>query len=69
MTVHESWAIAGPEVKKLDEGARLTLVTSGLDIDHRGGPTDLKLESRLLGSGEAVWVTYFRDAEVQVAFS
>lgn len=147
MTAHESWAIAYPEMKKLDEAAKLTLVTSGLDIDHRGrsttwefmfvvprlratalvtlapqedaedvdrapiqmtlrlsvapdseltraglpvafrdspevvagiaaqgvdfvaGPTDLKLESRLLRSGEAVWVTYYRDAEILVPFS
>jgi hypothetical protein len=147
MTAHESWAIAHPEVKKLDEAAKLTLVTSGLDIDHAGrsftwefmfvvprlratalvtlapaddaedvdrapihmtlrlsaaaeseltraglpvafrdspdvvaelaaqgvdfvaGPTDLKLESRQLRSEEAVWVTYYGDAEILVSFS
>jgi hypothetical protein len=147
MTVHESWAIAYADVKKLDGSARLTFVTSDLNIDHMGrsrtwefmfvvprlramalvtlspaddgedvdsapihmtlrltgapesalghpglptpfrdspevvaelaaqgvdfvaGPTDLKLESRLLTSDEAVWVTYYRDAEMTVPFS
>jgi len=147
MTVHESWAIVCADVKKLDESARLTFVTSGLSIDQIGrsrtwefmfvvprlradapvtlspaddaedvdsapiymtlrltaapesalghaslpasfrdspevvaelaaqgvdfvaGPTDLKLESRLLPSGEAVWVTYYWDAEMTVPFS
>jgi hypothetical protein len=147
LTAHESWAIAYGELKKLDDSAKLILVTSGLSIDHTGrsltwefmfvaprlgaealvtlapaddaadvdrapiymtrrlraapesalrhaglpmsfrdspevvavlaaqgvdfvaGPTDLKLESRLLPSGEAVWVTYYWDAEMTTPFA
>lgn len=146
MTVHESWAIAYPAIKKLDASTRFTSVTSGLDIDHLGrsltwefmfvmpklrakalvtlspaddaadvdnasiqmtrrltvateselmhtglpvsfrdssevaaelgaqgvdfvvGPTDMKLESRILPSGEAVWVSYYWDDEHMVSF-
>jgi hypothetical protein len=37
-------------------------------VDSVAG-TDMKLESRLFPSGEAVWVTYYRDAEIMVPFS
>ena len=36
MTAHESWAIVKPIALQLDAGARLTLVTSGLDISPEG---------------------------------
>ena len=38
-------------------------------VDFGGGPTDLKLETRVLPSGEAIWVTYTWDAEVHAPFS
>jgi hypothetical protein len=38
-------------------------------VDFVAGPTDMKLESRLLPSGQAVWVTYHGDAEITVPFS
>lgn len=38
-------------------------------VDFLAGPSDMKLESRLLASGEAVWVTYYRDEERMVRFS
>lgn len=148
MTAHESLAIVNPIVMQLDVGARLTLVTSGLDISQEGrsfsweylfllpaisaralmslspsedadnvdnapiylvqrlnnvseselkktpvlperfrdspeviaelsaggvdfvaGPSDMKLESRILASGEAVWVTYYWDEERMARFS
>ena len=147
MTAHESWAIVKPIALQLDAGARLTLVTSGLDISPAGrsfswdylfllpdlraralfglsppedtddvdnapiyleqrlnpasendmknraalperfrdspevvaelaaggvdfvaGPTDMKLESRFLAPGEAVWVTYYWNEERMVRF-
>ncbi len=147
MTAHESWAIVKPVVTQLDAGARLTLITSGLDMSQAGrsfsweylfllpsiraralmsvspledandidnapiylvqrlnsagksdleyravlpehfrdspevvaefsavgvdfvaGPSDMKLESRLLVSGEAVWVTYYWNEERMTRF-
>jgi hypothetical protein len=38
-------------------------------VDFVAGPTDLKLESRLLPSDVAVWVTYYWDVEMTVRFS
>ena len=38
-------------------------------VDFVTGPTDLKLESRQVPSGEAVWVTYYRDGEITVPFT
>ena len=147
MTVHEAWALAYPDLQKLDASSGLTFITSGLDLDHRGrsftwefmfvvprlrakalvtiappddaddvdrapmqltrrlhaategdlkapllpiafrdspdvvtelaangvdfvaGPSDLKLESRLLPTGAPVWVTYSWDAEVTAPFA
>lgn len=36
LTAHEAWAIVQPIVSGLDPQARLTFVTSGLDISHAG---------------------------------
>ncbi|NLX48831.1 MAG: hypothetical protein GXY82_02930 [Methanospirillum sp.] len=36
MTEHQAWKVIGSEVAELDRRARLTLVTSGLDLDHGG---------------------------------
>jgi hypothetical protein len=148
MTALESWVIVKPIAMQLDAGARLTLITSGLDITPQGrsfsweylfllpgmgaralftlsppedaddidsapifltlrinpasasdlkssaalpepfrdspdvvaelsaagvdfvaGPTDMKLESRLLPSGDAVWVTYYWDEERMARFA
>lgn len=147
MTAHESLAIIKPIVTQLDRGARLSFITSGLDMSPEGrsftweylfllpkirarvlmslspsqdadnidnapiyliqrlnpasdieiktstvlperfrdspevvaefskggvdfitGPSDMKLESRLLISGTAVWVTYYWDEERMVTF-
>lgn len=38
-------------------------------VDFIAGPSDMKLESRLLVSGEAVWVTYYWDEERMARFS
>lgn len=145
MTAHEAWAVAAPAARALDAGARLTLLTSGLDmsregrsrtweflfflpdrnatamlslepepgaedvdiahtvltrrigpainadrpgfplsfrdspevvaeftargVDFEAGPTDMKLEGRVLPSGEALWVTYYRDGEYATRFA
>jgi hypothetical protein len=147
LTVHEAWAIVQPIVAGLDPQARLTFITSGLDISHAGrsftwefmvylpaqraqallslvpaddaedvdsaplvltqrigpagvgaehapalplpfrdspevvaelaaggvdfiaGPTDMKLEGRVLATGEAVWLTSYWDEVRSVAFS
>lgn len=37
-------------------------------VDFVAGPSDMKLESRLLASGEAVWVTYYWDEEKVASF-
>ncbi len=146
MTAHQAWAVAVPVAKSKDPDARLTLITSGLDMNHLGcsrtwefifylpkrvatmmlslepdpqsadvdcaptiltqrinpaslvdarkppfpdrfrdspevaaefsadgvdfvaGPTDMKLEGRVLPSGEAVWVTYYWDREYTTSF-
>ncbi len=146
MTAHQAWAVVAPEVRSLDPDAKLTLITSGLDINSQGcsrtwefifimpnrkatimmslgpdpyaadidhsaplltqrinqatpikaqqpifpvsfqnspevvaefssqgvdfvaGPSDMKLEGRLLPSGEAVWVTFYRDQEFTTSF-
>ncbi|MFA5027237.1 MAG: hypothetical protein WC713_05130 [Candidatus Methylomirabilota bacterium] len=36
MTAHQAWAVAAPMAKAADDGARLTLITSGLDLDRQG---------------------------------
>lgn len=38
-------------------------------VDFVAGPGDMKLESRLLASGEAVWVTYYWDEERMAGFA
>jgi len=38
-------------------------------VDFVAGPSDMKLEGRVLDTGEAVWVTYYWDEERRVAFS
>ncbi len=146
MTAHQAWAVIAPVAKALDPGARLTLITSGLDMSHKGcsrtwefifflpkqnarlmlsvepdpeesdvdqaqsiltqrihpassldaqrpvfpdhfrdspevvaefsangvdfvaGPTDMKLEGRVLPSGDALWVTYYWDQEYSTPF-
>jgi hypothetical protein len=42
---------------------------TGKGVDFVTGPSDMKLESRHLGSGEAVWVTYYWGEEYTVKFS
>ena len=146
MTAHEAWAVVSPVAQGLDPQARLTLITSGLDMNHAGcsrtwefifflpkrnatvmlslepnsqgadvdtaqciltqrikpasaadtrkppfpdhfrdspevvaefsangvdfvaGPTDMKLEGRMLPSGDAVWVTYYWNQECTTPF-
>ena len=146
MTAHRAWAVVAPMAKALDPHAKLTLITSGLDMSHEGrsrtwefifflpkrnatamlslepdtessdvdsaqciltqriklasaldaqrppfpdhfrdspevvaefsakgvdfvaGPTDMKLEGRVLSSGDAVWVTYYWDEERTTSF-
>jgi hypothetical protein len=146
MTAHQAWAVIAPAAKALDPHASLTLITSGLDMDHKGcsrtwelifflrkrnatlmlcvepdhensdidkaqciltqrihpassldaqrpvfpdnfrdspevvaefsangvdfvaGPSDMKLEGRMLPSGDAVWVTYYWDQEHSTSF-
>jgi hypothetical protein len=38
-------------------------------VDFVAGPTDMKLEGRVLPSGEAVWLTYYWDDERTVSFT
>ncbi len=38
-------------------------------VDFVAGPTDMKLEGRVLPSGEAVWVTYYWDEERTTPFA
>jgi hypothetical protein len=146
LTAHEAWAIVRPIVAAIDPQARLTFITSGLDISHAGrsftwefmfylptrraqallslapaddaeeidnaplvlrqrigpagasaagapvlplpfrdspavvaelaaggvdfiaGPTDMKLEGRVLATGEAVWLTNYWDDVRAVAW-
>lgn len=37
-------------------------------VDFVAGSSDMKLEGRILPSGEAVWVTYYWDREYNTAF-
>ncbi|MFO7556918.1 MAG: hypothetical protein R6W88_17100 [Desulfobacterales bacterium] len=37
-------------------------------VDFVAGPTDMKLEARILSTGEAVWMTYYWSEERLVAF-
>jgi hypothetical protein len=147
MTAHEAWAVVSPVAQGLDPQARLTLITSGLDMNHAGcsrtwefifflpkrnatamlslepdsesadvdsaqciltqrinpasaldaqrlpfpdcfrdspevvaefsaggvdfvaGPSDMKLEGRVLPSGNAMWVTYYWDREHTTSFA
>ncbi len=150
LTAHQAWFVVIPIAKALDRRAELTLITSGLDIDHEGrsrtwefnfylpkrkatvmlslgpetkdandadidslpyvltqrinqassfdskrlsfphqfrdspevvaefsvlgvdfaaGPGDMKLEGRILPSGDSVWVTYYWDQEYCAAFN
>ena len=146
MTARQAWAVVAPVTKTLDPHARLTLITSGLDMNHEGcsrtwefifflpkrkatamlslepdpensdvdraqciltqrinpasaldaqrppfpdpfrdspevvaefsakgvdfvaGPSDMKLEGRVLPSGDAIWVTYYWDQEYSTSF-
>lgn len=146
VTAYQAWAVVAPIVKALDRHAKLTLITSGLDMNNKGcsrtwefifflpernvtvmlslepdpqtaevdsspciltqrinqassidanrpafpdqfrdspdvvaefsangvdfvaGPSDMKLEGRILPSGEAVWVTYYWDQEHNTSF-
>jgi hypothetical protein len=146
MTAHQAWAVVAPMANALDQHAKLTLITSGLDMNNKGcsrtwefifflpkhnltgmlslepdpqtadvdsspyiltqrinrassidknrpvfpdqfrdspdivaefsangvdfvaGPSDMKLEGRILPSGEAVWVTYYWDREHNTSF-
>ena len=146
MTAHQAWAVVAPIAKAMDRQARLTLISSGLDMSDKGrslswdfifflparnltvmlslepdpqsadvdhspciltqrinqafaidasrpafpdrfrdspdvvaefsasgvdflfGPTDMKLEGRILPSGEAVWITYYWDREYSTSF-
>jgi hypothetical protein len=146
MTAHQAWAVVAPMVNAMDLHAKLTLITSGLDMNDKGcsrtwefifflptrnvtamlslepdpqstdvdnspciltqrinqassidanrssfpiqfrdspevvgefstngvdfvaGPSDMKLEGRVLPSGEAVWVTYYWDREHNTSF-
>jgi len=146
ITAHQAWAAVAPIVKAMDRQARLTLITSGLDMSDKGcsltwefifflpepnvsvmlslepdpqsadvdsspciltqrinqastidasrpafpdrfrdspdvvaefsangvdfvaGPSDMKLEGRVLPSGEAVWVAYYWDKEYSTSF-
>jgi len=38
-------------------------------VDFVAGPTDMKLEGRLLTSGDAAWITYYWDEEHRASFS
>jgi hypothetical protein len=147
MTAHDAWAHVAPGATALDPQARLTFITSGLDMNHEGrsrtwefifflprrnatvmlslepdpdspdvdtaqsiltqrirpasaidgrrppfpdrfrdspevvaefsadgvdfvaGPTDMKIEGRVLPSGFAVWVTYYWDREYVTSFT
>jgi hypothetical protein len=42
---------------------------SARGVDFVAGPTDMKLEGRVLPSGEAVWVTYSWDGEHTTPFA
>jgi len=146
MTAHQVWALVAPVAKALDPNPKLTLITSGLDMNPKGcsrtwefifylpkrsatgmlslepdpesldvdkaqcfltqrikpassreaekpsfpdrfrdspevvaefsakgvdfvsGPSDMKLEGRILPSGEATWVTYCWDQEYTTSF-
>ena len=146
ITAHQAWAVIAPVAKALDPRARLTLITSGLDMNHKGcsriwefifflpkrdatlmlsvepdpensdidkaqciltqrihpassldaqrpvfpdhfrdspevvaefsangvdfvaGPSDMKLEGRVLPSGDTVWITYYWDREYSTSF-
>jgi hypothetical protein len=37
-------------------------------VDFVSGPSDMKLEGRMLPSGEAVWTTYYWDREHNASF-
>ena len=41
---------------------------SAKGVDFVAGPTDMKLEGRMLPSGDAVWVTYYWDQEHTTSF-
>jgi hypothetical protein len=36
MTAHQAWAVVAPIVQSMDRQARLTLITSGLDMKDKG---------------------------------
>ena len=36
MTAHQAWAVVVPKARALDPHAQLTLITSGLDMNHMG---------------------------------
>ena len=38
-------------------------------LDFTAGPSDMKLESRVLPTGEAVWVTFYWDVELTTPFA
>lgn len=38
LTAHQAWAVIAPVAEALDAYAGLTLITSGLDMDHKGFP-------------------------------
>jgi len=38
-------------------------------VDYVAGPTDMKLEGRVLSSGEATWITYYWDKEFATPFT
>ena len=38
-------------------------------VDYVAGPTDMKLEGRVLPSGEATWITYYWDKEYATPFT
>ncbi len=42
---------------------------SARGVDFVAGPTDMKLESRMLREGEGVWVTYYWDQEYTTSFT
>jgi hypothetical protein len=147
LSAHQAWAVVAPVARELDSCPRLTLITSGLDLDHAGysrtwefifflprryatlmlsiepdpghgdlekspsiltqrlrpassadalrpafpgqfrdspevvaefiakgvdfvaGPSDMKLEGRILPSGDAVWVTYYWDQQFSTPFA
>ena len=56
-----------PQIFRDSPEAVTELAAAG--VDFLAGPTDMKLEARVLPSGESVWLTYYWDQERSVPFT